>query len=876
MKTIKLLLSIVIYSLVIGPLSFAHAAPAISVDEVISVADDSVVISWQTTNEAATTGIKYGLALPVANSYVTDEAAPTKYHYLVLGGLSADTVYYYRLISRSATGTTESIIKSFRTLARPSGNYLFSFAVLSDLHYAPNLANTTSIRGRPYASGPAIVDALVTAVNQFSPAFTIIKGDMLDAGVDNPATRVPELKGRLDNLTAAAGMAKYYPIPGNHDKYINYGLGNNWITNNLGVFYPAGAGLPLADASFNYNFTYQGYRFVMLDSSSVLGTTAEANITTLEAVLAAAQTAKQKAFIFMHHEASEEADIPTSILQAVLDEPSWENSDWDKVRLANKAGFFNAVNTARLGNGEPVTAAVSMGHIHDNRYREFGGIPFVRTSSSLQFPTGFAIFKVYSNGFVQSFYKLPNYSDQVARPLVTGTAEVTQDRAQQFYLGGSSNRNYVSGYSSSGTIVAPTVTAVQPANGAAGVALNQPIILNFTKPMANDTAVDSWLTLTPGTLASADWSWNTDKTTLTIRKTLTASTAYTLKVLAAAAATDSTAFGADYTVAFTAGTTATAIPPVATVDRVRNESGLVTDVTNDTTPTLTGLATDESGSTVTNVEFRYYNGGWSTWEPTTPLDGAFNSVTERFVFTVSSEVTRGEHAVQLRTTNAAGVTTTADFPSYSFWVIAGLPELTIRADHTEIVNGDPIDPSPSFEVLVVTDQTLNSLWFTLDGTRTSILPAAPTYVNRVTYQATLPQGTHDVRIEASDVDSLGNLRYATKEAVKLIVQTSGDVRVYGTPLNYPNPFNAGTESTRISYILSRASNLTLQLYDLAGNLVYKRELPADSDGAAAGYNEVVWDGKSGAGDVVGNGIYIYILVADGKVAAKGKLSVLKR
>lgn len=866
---------VIVWSLLLGYWSLAGASPVISVDEIVSVADDGVVITWQTTNEAATTGIKYGLSLPVSTTYLADGGATANFHYLTLTGLSANTTYFYRLFSQSASGTTESIIKSFKTLARPSGNYLFTFAVLSDLHYAPNKANTESVRGRPYAASDAIIDALVASVNQVNPAFTIIKGDMLDAGVDTPSTRVTQLKARLDNLTAA-GATKYYPIPGNHDKYINYGPGNDWVSDNLGVLYPAGAGLPAGDATFNYSFTYQGYRFIMLDSSTVLGTTAEANIATLEAELAAAEAAKQKAFIFMHHEASEEADIPTSILKAVLDEDTWEDSDWDKVRLTNKTAFFNAVNSHKLSNGEPVTAGVFMGHFHDNRYRQFNNIPFVRTSSGLQFPTGFAVYKVYSNGFLQTFYKLPGYSDPVARPLIVGTEEVSQDRAQQFYLGGGSSRNYASAYSASGTGIAPTVGALQPGNGATGVALNQPVVITFTKPMANDTAVDTWLTLTPGTLTSADWSWSADKTTLTISKTLTASTAYTLKVLASAAATDGTVFGADYTTTFTAGTAAASAPPIATIDRIRNESGVATDVTTDSTPTLTGIATDENGSSVSNVEFRVFNGGWSDWQATLPLDGAFNAPTERFVFTSSSEVTRGEHVAQVRTTNAAGITATADFPSYAFWEITGRPELTLKSDGTTIINGDPIDATPSFEVTVVTDQTLAALWFTLDGVRTDIMPAAPSFVNRVTYLATIPQGIHNVLIEAADVDPLGNYRFSTKEAVDLIVQTTGDLQVYGAPLSYPNPFNAGSETVRLSYILSRAGNLTLNIFDLTGNLIFKKDIAANAPGAWAGYNEVVWDGRSGAGDVAGNGIYVYLLVADGKVAAKGKLTVLKR
>ena len=127
-----------------------------------------------------------------------------------------------------------------------------------------------------------------------------------------------------------------------------------------------------------------------------------------------------------------------------------------------------------------------------------------------------------------------------------------------------------------------------------------------------------------------------------------------------------------------------------------------------------------------------------------------------------------------------------------------------------------------------------------------------------------------------DIDSLANTRSTTYEAMNLSVQVGGDAKVIGIPLNFPNPFNAGTQSTTLSYYLSRDANITLSIHDLSGMLVAKKDLSSGTSGGRAGYNEYIWDGKSDAGDVVGNGLYIYLIIADGSLAAKGKLTVLKR
>jgi len=85
--------------------------------------------------------------------------------------------------------------------------------------------------------------------------------------------------------------------------------------------------------------------------------------------------------------------------------------------------------------------------------------------------------------------------------------------------------------------------------------------------------------------------------------------------------------------------------------------------------------------------------------------------------------------------------------------------------------------------------------------------------------------------------------------------------------NYPDPFNP---STTIRYTLSEDTHVTLNVYNMLGQLVATLvngyELP--------GYREVVWDGSNDFGQRVSSGIYIYRMVAGTHIEIK-RMMLLK-
>jgi len=85
--------------------------------------------------------------------------------------------------------------------------------------------------------------------------------------------------------------------------------------------------------------------------------------------------------------------------------------------------------------------------------------------------------------------------------------------------------------------------------------------------------------------------------------------------------------------------------------------------------------------------------------------------------------------------------------------------------------------------------------------------------------------------------------------------------------NFPNPFNP---STRINYALPEQAVVSLKVYNLLG-----QELTSLSAGVQeAGYYEVTWSGRNGAGASVGSGVYFYRLEARG-ISGKNYVNLKK-
>jgi uncharacterized repeat protein (TIGR01451 family) len=90
--------------------------------------------------------------------------------------------------------------------------------------------------------------------------------------------------------------------------------------------------------------------------------------------------------------------------------------------------------------------------------------------------------------------------------------------------------------------------------------------------------------------------------------------------------------------------------------------------------------------------------------------------------------------------------------------------------------------------------------------------------------------------------------------------------------NYPNPFAAGRQATRVTFFLDESSRVTLRLYTLWGAPV---KTLIDGETRSTGlHQDIEWAGRTGDGDVVNNGVYY--LVLDVEPTSGGSAKTFKR
>ncbi|MFH0886531.1 MAG: S8 family serine peptidase [bacterium] len=134
----------------------------------------------------------------------------------------------------------------------------------------------------------------------------------------------------------------------------------------------------------------------------------------------------------------------------------------------------------------------------------------------------------------------------------------------------------------------------------------------------------------------------------------------------------------------------------------------------------------------------------------------------------------------------------------------------------------------------------------------------------------LAGGTHTIWV--TSFDTAGNC--STLEVTGLTVN-AGEAKVVGVPLNYPNPFKPGHgEGTEIGYELTAPADITIYIYNIVGELVWKRTYQAGTMGGNAGYNKITWQGRSDFGEVGSNGIYFYRLMSGKSAIGKGRMTIL--
>ncbi|MCK4547417.1 MAG: T9SS type A sorting domain-containing protein [Candidatus Eisenbacteria sp.] len=170
-----------------------------------------------------------------------------------------------------------------------------------------------------------------------------------------------------------------------------------------------------------------------------------------------------------------------------------------------------------------------------------------------------------------------------------------------------------------------------------------------------------------------------------------------------------------------------------------------------------------------------------------------------------------------------------------------------------------VDPDQTSRLFVGTDvgcfytENLGAVWTMLG----SGLPAVPVYDLRLHQPTrTLVAGTHGRSMHSFDLSTLTGV--AAGEIPRPVVAGLS---------NHPNPFNP---NTTITFALTEPSEISLDVFDLAGRKVRSLVLGRRSQGT----HQAEWDGRNENGNLVASGVYFARLETDAGVETR-KLNLVK-
>lgn len=123
----------------------------------------------------------------------------------------------------------------------------------------------------------------------------------------------------------------------------------------------------------------------------------------------------------------------------------------------------------------------------------------------------------------------------------------------------------------------------------------------------------------------------------------------------------------------------------------------------------------------------------------------------------------------------------------------------------------------------------------------------------------LSEGEHVLSIKVWD-----NANNSSLVSVRVEVRSQREFELTQV-MNYPNPFSK--ETNFYYHLSSSAERVEIEIFTLAGRLI--KHIPNASKEAGINFS-TTWDGKDQDGDQVANGVYIYKVMAEGRVDGEAK------
>lgn len=204
---------------------------------------------------------------------------------------------------------------------------------------------------------------------------------------------------------------------------------------------------------------------------------------------------------------------------------------------------------------------------------------------------------------------------------------------------------------------------------------------------------------------------------------------------------------------------------------------------------------------------------------------------------------------------------------------------SVEFDGQSVIDNDYINPNPVITGIVTSSASIISPEVTriiIDGAATAfsdfVIPNTYTASNGAfsfsLASSALSAGTHYVTIEAYDQNSNSDTYSRT------VVVDTGEQKASAVYF-FPNPYDPGTGPGKIAYTLTKSEDVSIYIFNIVGQLVFKDTFIAGGPGASAGYNEVEFSGTSVFGNNLPNDIYFLRIVSGGKPIGRTKIAILK-
>ena len=185
-------------------------------------------------------------------------------------------------------------------------------------------------------------------------------------------------------------------------------------------------------------------------------------------------------------------------------------------------------------------------------------------------------------------------------------------------------------------------------------------------------------------------------------------------------------------------------------------------------------------------------------------------------------------------------------------IVSATPEVVIRLE-----DNSPLPLDTTFFTIVHNNKPLRfyqpELSYEYGGVGT---PFVVTWTPTLPDQSRLLSPPERNTFEVLAKDASGNFFDSTSYRVIFNVYNENDIdQVY----NYPNPFARTTHFTFILKGQDKPDELDIKIYTIAGRLI--RDINLSPTDLITNFNKIYWDGKDEDGDEIGNGVYLYKVIA---------------